>query len=251
MKPKILINSLTSCGGCISSVIELEIFPDIFDSVKFVYFPLIEDAIDLDECDFALIEGCITRTDQINDIKIIRRNSKKVICVGTCSIFGGISSLAKEIPLTTVNQIIDIDGFIPGCPAPPELLANSLMAILNGEEIVLPENNLCTECELRQENGLKTKTPITKLLPDKPPKKCFLLENVLCLGPITRAGCKARCLKSNIPCEGCMGTVSREFTTNIINFLASLDVSDDLRTYEGLYFRFSRPDIKQKRLNET
>ncbi len=243
MKTKILINSFTSCGGCISSIIELEIFPDIFDSVEFVYFPLIKDAIDIEKCDIALIEGYITRKDQIKDMKLIRRNSKKVISVGTCSIFGGISSMVKEIPLKSVNQIIDLDGFIPGCPAPPELLGNSLMAILNGEEIILPENNLCSECGLRPENGLKTKVKIKKLLPDKPPKKCLLLENVLCLGPITRAGCKAKCIESNMPCEGCMGTVSREFTANIINFLASLDVSNDLLTYEGLFFRFSRPDL--------
>jgi F420-non-reducing hydrogenase small subunit len=250
MKTKILIKSLTSCGGCISSIIELEIFPDIFDSVEFIYFPLIKDAINLDKCDIALIEGCITRKDQIKDMKLIRRNSKKVICVGTCSIFGGISSMAKEIPFKPVNQIVDTDGFIPGCPAPPELLANSLMAILNDEEIILPKNNLCSECELRPENGLKPKVTIKKLLPDKPPNKCLLLENVLCLGPITRAGCKAKCIKSNMPCEGCMGTVSRDFTTNLINFLASLEVSDDLRTYEGLFFRFSRPDLPTRRLNE-
>jgi len=243
MKLKILITSLTSCNGCLTSIIELDIFPELLESVDFVYFPLIdkEDRKDIDKCDIALIEGCITKEEQKEEVLEIRRNAKKVIALGTCAISGGITSLSNEFDSIPINETIEIDGFIPGCPTPPELLGNSLMAILNGEKIRLKELNLCQECELRPDNGLKSNIKIDKIMPEKMPFECFLHENVLCLGPITRAGCKAKCIKANIPCEGCMGPIVADFMSNMVNFFSSIEVSEDIETSEELYSKFTYP----------
>ena len=44
----------------------------------------------------ALIEGCISEELQIDKLKKIRKNAKKVYAFGTCAAFGGILSLSNE-----------------------------------------------------------------------------------------------------------------------------------------------------------
>ena len=73
---------------------------------------------------------------------------------------------------------------------------------------------------------------------------CFLEKGILCLGPITRDGCECKCINLGLPCEGCMGPISQDFTADIINFLSMIDLSDDLKNYKGIFYRFSKPKIK-------
>lgn len=239
LKPKILVTSLTSCNGCLTSIIELDIFPELLESVDFI-FPLIEDNDNIDNCDIALIEGSVSQEEQKEELLEIRKNAKKVIALGQCAISGGITLLSDEIESIPISDIIEIDGFIPGCPVPSSFLGNSLMALLNGERVEVSPKNLCSECELRPDSGFKSKIKIDKLIPEKIPFECFLHENVLCLGPITRAGCKSKCIKANIPCEGCMGAIVEDFMSNIVNFFSSIEISEDIKTSD-IYSKFARP----------
>jgi len=67
------------------------------------------------------------------------------------------------------------------------------------------------------------------------------------LGPITREGCENKCIEVGIPCEGCMGPISQDFTSNLINFLSLTRLSEDFRKYDGIFFRFAKPKIKRLR----
>jgi len=110
----------------------------------------------------------------------------------------------------TLDQTVDVDYYLPGCPPPPELIVQAVEAIASGTlpekgTVLAPTKSLCDECERRTEE-LKKITEIKRpyqIVAD--PKKCFLEQGIICYGPATRAGCNARCIKGNFPCTGCMG----------------------------------------------
>ncbi len=244
MKPKILITTLTSCSGCISTLMSLDVFPQFLKKTKILYFPFISDEKKIVDCDIGLIEGCISEDSQIDTLKMIRKRAKKVYALGTCAAFGGILSLSKKIRADPISDYIEIDGFIPGCPPPSKLLGNCLIKLIENKEFKLSSKNLCSECSLRSSNYTFSNKRIEKLTPSNDEineanedDKCFLERGILCLGPITREGCDGKCMKLGIPCEGCMGPVSKDFTSNVINFLSLLNLSKDLKKYKGIFYR--------------
>ncbi|MBN1800811.1 MAG: hypothetical protein JW891_04850 [Candidatus Lokiarchaeota archaeon] len=250
MKLKFLITSLTSCSGCVSSLISLDFFSQFLEKTELCYFPFLEDnqLIDDQDYDIALIEGCVSTDSQIEFLKKIRKNSKKIIALGTCAAFGGILSLSKERFAIPLQDVVEINGIIPGCPPPTKLFGNCLIKLLERKEIELPKKNLCDGCPNKTDFILSKETIINKIIPDNKDlfeegENCFLKKGVLCLGPITRQGCDYECIKAGMPCEGCMGPVSKDITSNIINFLSLANVSKDLKKYKGLYYRFSKPKI--------
>ncbi len=114
-----------------------------------------------------------------------------------------------------VLQIIEPDIIVPGCP--PSAISNQeLIEILlkyepgkkfEGKIVLGEENSLCTICPRRPEDLHKIVMPgIFRLHEVKlDTKKCFLEQGIICMGPATRAACKAPCIKNNHPCFGCMG----------------------------------------------
>lgn len=251
MKLKILIASLTSCSGCISKLISSDMFPQFLERIKVSYFPFISDENKIEECDIALIEGCISMDSQIELLKDIRNNAKKVYALGTCAAFGGILSLSEKKKAVAISDIVQIDGIIPGCPPPLKLIGNCLIRIIENKEIKLSEKNLCSSCPLRGNNNIHFENTIYKLNPTSDEiaahnenLNCFLNNGILCLGPITREGCDHICIEHGMPCEGCLGPVSKDYTSNLINFLSLINLSKDLTKYKGIFYRFSKPKIE-------
>ena len=76
-------------------------------------------------------------------------------------------------------------------------------------------------------------------------RECFLNNGILCLGPITREGCDNKCVELGMPCEGCLGPPTKQFTSNIINFLSLVHLSNKLKRYPGIFYRFSKPTLKR------
>jgi len=231
----------------------LDMFKQFMQLADITYFPFLKDADDIEEADIAIIEGCVLEEDEEKQVKLLKeisKKSKRVYALGTCAVYGGIVSLNSDKRGIPISNYIEIDGTIPGCPPPPKLLGNALMSILENKEIMLSNKNLCNKCPLRASFDYDFKKKIDKLVPDKDIMKadsppCFLKEGILCLGPITREGCESQCIKAGMPCEGCMGPIKKDFTSNIINFLSLVTLSDDLRNYDGIFFRFSRPKIRR------
>jgi F420-non-reducing hydrogenase small subunit len=114
----------------------------------------------------------------------------------------------------TLDQTIQVDYYLPGCPPPPNLVADAINAILSGKlppkgSVLAPSKALCDTCPRTASKPEKIaikeiKRPFQIKID---PEKCFLLQGLICMGPATRSGCGETCIKANMPCRGCFGPV--------------------------------------------
>jgi len=246
------VESLTSCSGCILTLLSLDIFPQFLERTDINFFPFISDKKDFTKSDIALVEGCVSEPSQIETLKEIRKNSNKLCALGTCAAFGGILGLSKKKRSDPISKFVEVDYIIPGCPPPINLLGNALMDLAENKPLKLSEKNMCYSCPLNGDMKNNLTTPITKLFPQNHKIKlnhnnqeCFLKRGILCLGPITREGCDHQCIERGVPCEGCLGPPSKDYTSNLINFLSLIPLSNQLKRYSGIFNRFSKPILKR------
>ena len=138
-----------------------------------------------------------------------------------------------EIPhfydtVKTLDQTVDVDYYLPGCPPPVKLISNAIDAIAKGElppkgSVLAPLKSVCDECPRKRENKRITKIyRVHEKIPE--PVKCLLDQGIICMGPATRSGCGAQCLTVDMPCTGCGGPCpnSPEQGAAMIGALASI-----------------------------
>ncbi len=157
-----------------------------------------------------------------------------------------------------LDQIIDVDYYLPGCSVAKELIMNAVTAILEGKlppkgSVLAPNKSLCETCPRNESKPEKLK--ITKIY--RPyeiiidPEKCFLEQGLICMGPATRTGCNERCITANMPCRGCMGPtdqVTDQGAKFLSAFASILDITDEGEIKKiidqvvdpaGTFYRFS------------
>ena len=116
----------------------------------------------------------------------------------------------------SLDQVVDVDYYLPGCPPLPKIITAAVSALLNGQlpekgSVLAPDQALCTECARKD-----TKPDTISLKQFRRPQEvvideaqCLLAQGLLCMGPATRAGCEAPCVQGNMPCTGCCGAPGR------------------------------------------
>ncbi|NTU90834.1 MAG: NADH:ubiquinone oxidoreductase [Chlorobiaceae bacterium] len=157
-----------------------------------------------DDYDIALVEGSITRSDEIERLKSIRERAKVLVAFGACACFGGVNSLKNRLPQeeivqeiydgkkietmpsTRIGDIVTVDYHIPGCPVSKAEVERILVGMVTRSPVSLPKYPVCVECKQR----LNT---------------CLFDLGEVCLGPVTRAGCDAVCPTGKTACLGCRG----------------------------------------------
>ncbi len=164
-------------------------------------------------------------------------NPERVVPQPRVEVEGGELTLPRLLEkVRPLADIVDVDYYLPGCPPPPELVAAALDAIVSGNlppkgSILAPTHTLCKDCPRNPSPG--EEKPRIKEMPDIKriyevdeidPEKCFLEQGLICMGPVTRSGCSARCINGNFPCTGCMGPLEgvRDIGAKMISTLGSI-----------------------------
>jgi F420-non-reducing hydrogenase small subunit len=115
-----------------------------------------------------------------------------------------------------LDQVVEVDYYIPGCPPTPKITHEAFAAILSGNlppkgTVLAPDTALCEQCPRKSSKPVDLnisgfqRPHLTSINPEK----CLLAQGVVCLGPATRAGCEAACIQGGMPCTGCFGPTSR------------------------------------------
>lgn len=247
-KTKIATMWLGACSGCHIALTDLhELLLDVLDVAEFEFSPVLMD-VKYDEIpddiDIVLIEGGIVNDENEELAKVLREKAKMVIAYGTCAEFGGIPGLgnlftreeleeeaylnsistvnpAKIIPsegvphlksrVRPLSDVIKVDAALPGCPPKSEVIAQVIISLVKGEELEIPDNNLCDVCEREKpptSMAMDTiKRPWEVGATDK--DLCLIPQGIICLGPATRPLCGAQCPSVDTPCRGCYGPTDK------------------------------------------
>ncbi|MCX7626520.1 MAG: hypothetical protein N2Z21_09990 [Candidatus Sumerlaeaceae bacterium] len=142
-----------------------------------------------------------------------------------------------------LDQVIDVDYYLPGCAPSPKLLAAAVQALLKGElppkgSVLAPDVALCDECPRKESKPTEVSFAEFKrpheVIAD--PNLCFLAQGLICMGPATRSGCGAACITGNMPCTGCYGPPSRikDQGAKILSSLSANVAAEDEKEIERI-----------------
>ncbi|MDO8647201.1 MAG: hypothetical protein Q7R70_02180 [Candidatus Diapherotrites archaeon] len=136
-KLRIGMFSFTSCEGCFCKVLELldQEHEKILALLEIKSARLIQKKSEIKDLDVAFVEGSIATSKDLEKLKEIRENSKKIILLGTCATDGWPStqrnnfsnarkseialSVRKAGQLNEVlkpESIVKVDAKLFGCP---------------------------------------------------------------------------------------------------------------------------------------
>ncbi len=226
-KPKIAIFDFACCEGCQLQIVNLE--EEILSLLGGADVVEWREAMSekSDEYDIAIIEGSITRLEDEERIKMIRSRAKVLIALGACAVIGGINKLKNNFdldevkkcvygkaagkphlrtgPTKAVGEVVQVDYAVPGCPIDRKEFTYIVRSLLMGKKPEIPDYPVCVECKAAG-------------------NPCLWQYDQVCLGPIIRAGCGARCPSNGFRCFGCRGYVDN----------ANVDAAKDVITRYGL-----------------
>ncbi|MEW5940616.1 MAG: oxidoreductase [Chloroflexota bacterium] len=145
--------------------------------------------------------------------------------------------------LKTLDQVVDVDYYMPGCPPESHQIAaviDLVVQVLQGKAQLPPKgavigagnSTVCDECE--RTRHVKTITSFKRIFGQPlDPSLCLLEQGIPCNGIATRNGCNARCPSAGAQCIGCYGPAADvvDYGARLITGFASVIESN---TPEGI-----------------
>lgn len=236
MRARVSSEWLSGCSGCHVAIVDLhEKLVGLAEDVEFVRIPVLMDEKGFPEAEVGIVEGAIRNEHDRKAAMRMRESVKTLVAFGSCAVYGGPSGLgwlhgvqsvldttygtgptntpgqvpkgdipALEEGVLPLDEVVDVDFYLPGCPPHPYYIAAGLRALLGGSAPPLEVRTVCTECDRKmlKRPGTTLKTGAVSA-PDH--DLCFLSQGVVCLGSVSLNRCQAPCPAAGIACTGCAG----------------------------------------------
>jgi coenzyme F420-reducing hydrogenase gamma subunit len=216
VKPRLAVFDFTGCEGCeLQLVNKEETLGPFLSNLEIVRFREASSARG-DDYQVALVEGAITRADEVERLREVRARARTLVAFGSCACFGGVARLknaydAEEtnrevygdkpketLPARPVGDFVAVDLSIPGCPVSKDEVERVVRHLSLGVPFEFTVYPVCVDCKQHYVS-------------------CVMERGQLCLGGITRAGCEAPCPRGGLGCWGCRGPAP---DANLPGFLA-------------------------------
>lgn len=242
---KVRLNTewLCDCGGCHVVLVDLhEKILNLLESVQIQKCPVLTDVKDYPEAEIGILTGSIRTEHDRHAAMEMRKKCKTIIAFGTCAVYGGLhgAGLAhtKEeimdhvyknspttktdfIPdteiddleklVTPIDEVIDVDLYLPGCPPHAHFVFEGLSALVAGKAPRATQETVCGGC-----TRVMAKTDVADIknslegVPDD--DVCFLSQGYICLGSTTLDRCLSPCPNHGVACTGCAGPTMQILT---------------------------------------
>lgn len=204
VRPRVAVFDFSGCEGCeLQLANKEETLVDFLSAITVVNFREVSSAAGTDY-DIAIVDGAITRYDEVKRLRSIREKAKVLVAMGSCACFGGVTRLKnaynleeanrevygddpkETLPTRAVKEIVQVDLEIPGCPVSKAEVERVVQHLVWDIPYKFPAFPVCVECKQRF-------------------TVCMFEKGALCLGPITLGGCNAPCPAGGLGCWGCRG----------------------------------------------
>jgi coenzyme F420-reducing hydrogenase gamma subunit len=224
-KPTVGVFGLTGCAGDQLAVLNCE--DELLGMVELLdirdFLTASSDNDEQSPLDIAFVEGAVMSKRDEEVVRKIRARCETLVALGTCAVWGGIPAMDRAVdrdalvgdlygaserqfdtlPARALHEVVSVNVKISGCPIEKQEFLGAVASLVHGDVPVQPEYPVCMECRLRE-------------------NRCLLIyDGKCCLGPLTLAGCSARCPSLGVPCVGCRGPAPDA------NFAAAIEVFEE------------------------
>ncbi|HSK22195.1 MAG TPA: hypothetical protein VK906_03420 [Egicoccus sp.] len=221
-RPTLAVWKFASCDGCQLALLSAEDeLLTLAGEVHIASFLEATREVAEGPYDLSLVEGSITTEHDAERIRHVRAISTTLVTIGACASAGGVQALRNVADVdefrslvyarpdyvdtlaesTAIAEHVPVDFELRGCPVEVGQLVEVVNAFLAGRKPVTPNHAVCVECKLRGA------TCVT------------VAHGTPCLGPVTQAGCGARCPAFDRGCYGCFGPAESPNTASLSRWL--------------------------------
>jgi NAD-reducing hydrogenase small subunit len=131
--------------------------------IDIVYGPLVDTRVYPETVDVCLVEGAVATPEDVEKLRVIRKNSGIVVALGDCAVTGNVPGMRNQWPLQEVlsrsytenathnpgppgkdapplfdrvlpvHSVIAVDLFLPGCPPSADVIFFAISTLIDGQ----------------------------------------------------------------------------------------------------------------------